>query len=98
MKLTLITILAFGFFACNNSTDKKSVVNETAKDSLVLADNSYNAKNEVNINEYSCDFDKFVKDSKTPKLAKDIYLDNEWNLSNDNEALALLDSLTAKDK
>jgi len=46
----------------------------------------------------NCNFDNFIADKKTPKFAKDIYLDNDWNLSNDNKALALLDSLTAKNK
>lgn len=102
MKLTVIIILTFGLLSCNNSADKKTVDNETAKDSLVHIDTFYIDQNEVNSNEYkefnTCNFDKFVKDSKTPKLAKDIYLDKEWDLNNDTEALALLDSLTAKDK
>lgn len=102
MKLTVIIILIFGLLSCNNSADKKTVDNETSKDSLVHIDTFYIDQNEVNSNEYKefhqCDFAKFLNDPKTPKLAKDIYLDKEWNLSNDNEALALLDSLTAKDK
>jgi hypothetical protein len=98
MKLTLIAILTLGLFACNNSADKKSVDNEIVKDSLVHVENSSIDKNEIATDNYNCDFDKFINDPKTPKLAKDIYLDNEWNLNNDNEALALLDSLTAKDK
>lgn len=102
MKLTVIIILTFGLLSCNNSADKKTVDNETAKDSLVHIDTFYIDQNEVNSNEYKefhqCDFDKFLNDPKTPKLAKDIYLDKEWNLRNDTEALALLDSLTAKDK
>ncbi len=102
MKLTVIIILTFGLLSCNNSADKKTVDNETAKDSLFHIDTFYIDQNEVNSNEYKefhqCDFDKFLNDPKTPKLAKDIYLDKEWNLRNDTEALALLDSLTAKDK
>ena len=102
MKLTVIIILTFGLLSCNNSADKKTVDNEIAKDSLVNIDTFYIDQNEVNSNEYKefhqCDFDKFLNDPKTPKLAKDIYLDKEWNLRNDTEALALLDSLTAKDK
>jgi hypothetical protein len=102
MKLIVIIILTFGLLSCNNPTDKKTVDNETAKDSLVHIDTFYIDQNEVNSNEYKefnkCDFDKFLNDPKTPKLAKDIYLDKEWNLRNDTESLALLDSLTAKDK
>ena len=103
MKLIVITILAFGFFSCNNLANKKMVDYELAKDSLVQVNSLYNDKNEINESakykeQYDCDFDKFINDPKTPKLAKDIYLNKEWNLNNDNEALALLDSLTAKDK
>ncbi|KAF0128050.1 MAG: hypothetical protein FD155_3439 [Bacteroidetes bacterium] len=102
MKLTVIIILTFGFLSCNNSADKKTVDNKTAKDSLVNIDTFYVDQNEVNSNEYKefhqCEFDKILSDPKTPKLAKDIYLDKEWDLRNDTEALALLDSLTAKDK
>lgn len=46
----------------------------------------------------NCKLDKFLNDSSVPKLAKEIYLDDNWSLSNDNEALALLDSLVAKNK
>jgi len=35
MKLKLITILTFGLFACNNSTEKKTVDNESANKSLL---------------------------------------------------------------
>lgn len=102
MKFIFLTILTFGLLSCNNSTNKKTVDNETAKDSLVHIDTFYIDQNEVNSNEYKeflqCEFDKFPNNPKTPKLAKDIYLDKEWNLRNDTEALALLDSLTAKDK
>jgi len=102
MKLTVIILLTFGLLSCNNSADKKTVDSETAKDSLVHIDTFYIDQNEVNSNEYKefnqCDFDKFLNDPRTPKLAKDIYLNKEWDLRNDTEALALLDSLTAKDK
>lgn len=46
----------------------------------------------------TCDFDHFLQDPHTPELARNIYLDQEWNLYKDDEALALLDSLTANDK
>lgn len=77
--------MTFGLLSCSNSADKNSV------------DNEINGGSEYK-EFYNCNFDKFVNDPKTPKLAKDIYLDKEWNLNNDTEALALLDSLTAKDK
>lgn len=102
MKLRVIILITFGLLSCNNSADKKTVDSETAKDSLVHIDTFHIDQNEINSNEYKefnqCDFDKFLNDPKTPKLAKDIYLDKEWDLRNDTEALALLDRLTAKDK
>jgi hypothetical protein len=79
------------------------VIEEKTK--TVKVDSLYIDSTEVNgsagqpYNEFhNCNFDNFISDKRTPKLAKDIYLDNDWNLSNDNEALALLDSLTAKNK
>lgn len=103
MKLTVIILLTFGLLSCKNSTDKNSVDNKPVKDSLVHIDSFYIDVTEINGGSeykeyYNCDFEKFVNDPNTPKLAKAIYLDKEWNLSNDNEALALLDSLNAKDK
>jgi hypothetical protein len=86
MKLIVTIILTFGLFACNNSTDKRSVESNNTKGSS------------IQITEfYDCNFNKFINDPMTPKLAKDIYLGNEWNFNNDNEVLSLLDSLTAKD-
>jgi hypothetical protein len=103
MKQTLIIAVIFGLFACNNSASRKSADKEliqTSKDSLVSVDSFWLDESEIHSGEYkqfySCQFEKFLNDPKTPKLAKDIYLDNEWNLDNDDEALALLDSLTAK--
>ena len=94
MKLTIIIVLTFGLLSCNNSANKKTVDNE--KDSLAHIDTFYIDENEVNSNEYKeyhqCDFNKFLNNPKTPQLAKDIYLGKEWDLSNDTEALSLLDS------
>ena len=102
MKWTTIIISLFGLIACNNRTDK-NVVDEKAKtvhiDSLYIDTNEINGAGGQPYKEiHNCDFDNFIADKKTPKLAKDIYLDKDWNLSKDNEALALLDSLTAKNK
>ncbi len=103
MKQIIIFITLFGVFACSNQTSE--VANEdkqNKKDSLVHIDTFYFDENEVNSYEYkqyyNYDFDKFINDPKTPKLAKDIYLDKDWDLRNERESLALLDSLTAKDQ
>ena len=98
MKWTTIIISLIGLTACNNRTDK-NVVNEKANTNHI--DSIYIDSTEIggDYKEYrNCNFDNLIADKKTPKLAKDIYLDNDWNLSNDNQALALLDSLTAKNK
>lgn len=102
MKRTTIIIALFVLTACVNQTDK-SAVNE--KTETVHVDSLYIDSNEIigtggqPYKEFNnCNFDNFIANKRTPKLAKDIYLDNEWNLSNDSEALALLDSLTAKNK
>lgn len=102
MKWTIIILLLFGLIACNNRTNK-NVVDEKTKmvhvDSLNIDSNEINGAGGQPYKEFSkCNFDNFIVDKKTSKLAKDIYLDNDWNLSNDHEALALLDSLTAKNK
>ena len=101
MKRTIIISL-FLLIACNNRK-YKNLVDEKAK--TVYVDSLYIDSNEINgaggqpyKQFYNCNFDNFIADKKTPKLAKDIYLDNNWNLSKDHEALALLDSLNAKDK
>jgi hypothetical protein len=46
----------------------------------------------------NCNFDEILADKRVPQLAKDIYFNREWSLENDNEALALLDSLQARNK
>ncbi|MFM7859279.1 MAG: hypothetical protein ACKO96_47005, partial [Flammeovirgaceae bacterium] len=102
MKWTTIILLLFGLIACNNRTDK-NVFDEKDKtvhvDSLNIDSNEVNGAGGQPYKEFhKCNFDNFIADKRTPKLAKDIYLDNDWNLSNDIEALALLDSLTAKNK
>ncbi len=102
----LISILSIlGLLTSCNPTDnqkKDSRATKSKTDSLVHIESFYIDQSEVNSNRYkefyACPFDKFINDPKTSQLAKDIYLDNEWNLNNDEEALALLDSLTAMDK
>jgi hypothetical protein len=102
MKWTILIISLFGLTACNNWTDK-NVANEKAKtvrvNSLYIDSNEINGAGGQPYKEFhNCNFDNFIAYKKTSKLAKDIYLDNDWDLSKDNEALALLDSLTAKNK
>jgi hypothetical protein len=45
-----------------------------------------------------CNFNAMATDKDISELAKNIYLNREWSLENDNEALALLDSLQARNK
>ncbi len=98
MKWISIIIVLFGFSSCNNRTDE-TVIEENLK--MVRLDSFFIDSIEVGgpIREFNnCTFNDFIIDQKTPKLAIDIYLDKDWNLNNENEALALLDSLKAKNK
>ena len=76
MKWTTIILLVFGLIACNNRTDK-NVVDEKAKtihvDSLNIDSNEINGAGGQPYKEFhNCNFDEFIADKKTPKLAKDI--------------------------
>lgn len=93
--LRILPLLCILFLcSCENSNKLNVVKPKTIKSTQ----GDKNEFEKVNSNEQSnCNFDIFVSDKRTSKLAKDIYLDKDWNLSNDMEALALLDSLNAKD-
>ena len=45
-----------------------------------------------------CNFQAIATDKDISELARNIYFNREWSLENDNEALALLDSLQARNK
>ncbi|MFM2316877.1 MAG: hypothetical protein RLZZ155_1209 [Bacteroidota bacterium] len=45
-----------------------------------------------------CNFNAMVTDKDISELARNIYFNREWSLENDNEALALLDSLQARNQ
>jgi hypothetical protein len=68
MKLTVITILIFGVFACNNSTDKKTVDSETIIDSLVQVDSHPIEKNEVNNKELYIAEEAYIDPTGTYEL------------------------------
>jgi hypothetical protein len=95
MKWTTIFITLFVLIACKNSSDITKV-DKPKKFKSTKSDNNELEKGKSN-EQSNCNFENFISDKTTPKLAKDIYLDKDWNLSNDMEALALLDSLNAKD-
>lgn len=42
-------------------------------------------------------FRKYSDNTRTPKLARDIFANRQWDLSEESHALALLDSLNAKE-
>ena len=42
-------------------------------------------------------FRKYSDNATTPKLARDIFANRQWDLSEDSQALSLLDSLNAKE-
>lgn len=93
MKKTLfIPFILILFIACSsqNSNKLEEAKHNTLTDNSSLVDTNFTE-------EKGCNFGEFIKNPKTPKLAKDIYLNKEWNLENDIESLALLDSLDSKD-
>lgn len=98
MKRTAVMLLTFGLLSCSDGTDNQ--VDNKRNDTL-SADHIYMTDGRISSDADrtapTCDFDRSMNDPKTSRLAKDIYLDKEWDLNNDSEALALLDSLTAKD-
>ena len=99
MNWKIIFIMLIGLTACKNKTEK-SPIKEVEK--IISLDSLYSeVNNEPVLNTESttkitdCNFDKFISDNRISKIAKDIYLDNNWKLDN---ALGLLDSLTTKNK
>ncbi|MBS4041665.1 MAG: hypothetical protein KGZ81_13840 [Flavobacteriales bacterium] len=96
MKNFILSILTFGLFACNNITDKKSLDNETANESLIQIDSSYVDTIAITKDNLTCDFDRFLKDPKIPKLAKDL-INNKAKNPSDNEPLDYFDKLKSKD-
>ncbi|MCO5234531.1 MAG: hypothetical protein M9888_12465 [Chitinophagales bacterium] len=66
--MTIITILILGVFACKNSTDKKTVDNETIIDSMVQVDNFSIEKNEVNNEELHNEQVAYIDPTGTYKL------------------------------
>lgn len=99
---TAIIFFSIGLSACKNQ--KRNVEFDKKPDSVTHT-SFYIDPNEVNgtggqpyKENYTCNFESLITDEKTPKLAKDIYNNNNWDLNNDNQALALLDSLTCKNK
>ena len=79
MKMAIMIILAFGFFACNHSTDKKTAGNEAVKSSLVQVDSFCIDNNEVNEEldteqaEYIDPTGTYELDSKTEEKNGDVY-------------------------
>jgi hypothetical protein len=81
MKRILVIIVVSGLACCKNSHEKAG-----QKNAIPVRVQSFDS---------ACKFDKILRDNATPQLAKDIYLDKDWDLRNDSAALALLDSLLA---
>lgn len=68
MKMTIITILILGVFVCNNSTDQKTVDNETIIESMVQVDSFSIEKNEGNNEELYCEQVAYIDPTGTYKL------------------------------
>jgi hypothetical protein len=98
-KLILTIALLLILFACGHDYKQPESYNESRE--LVPDPEGYK-KDTFIINKNStakdlCNFDKFLNDPKTSKLAIAIFNDKDWSL-NDDKVLNFLDSLTAKDK
>jgi len=90
--------LLFLIFACQHVSENPEVSDGNKELVPVLKDSVKDPDQGLdNASADPCSFDVYFRSPKTSKLAKDIYSDSDWDLNNDTEALALLDSLTAKD-
>lgn len=90
MKWMFVMMAVCGWAACN---DRPKGTAETGTVPAGQTDSpSASSAGKVSCSSY---FDETAHDPSTPALARAIYLRHDWDLSNDMEALALLDSLTA---
>jgi hypothetical protein len=98
------SILLLILLGCNSTPDKLPVKEEPSvqiKDSVVSIDTFYMDLDEISSNEYReyyrCPFEEFVFDPTIPKFAKDVYLDHDWDLSNDSIVFEVFDKLNTED-
>jgi len=84
---TIFAILFVSTFLCCNSSDKKNSVDTSVASKIDTASTNSDRWN----------FDKYLNDTHVSALAKNIFLQKDWDLK-DTKILAFLDSLTAKDK
>lgn len=104
MNTKFRSILLLFLFGCSSAPNKISLKEKSSvqiKDSVVRIDTFYMDLNEISSNGYReyfrCPFDEFVYDPAIPKFAKDVYLDHEWDLSNDSIVFEVLDKLNTED-
>ena len=71
MKVAKVSIIIFSFFGSSNPMETEKNLKEIPKDTFDYVDNSIIKQTQSNENNSNCDFDKFLKDPKTPKLAID---------------------------
>lgn len=95
LKPGITTLLTFGLLACGSSTTTTGQNPDHRKGTLTSASAAKLNDGSNSHETCLCNFDSILNHPETPKLAKDIYLDRDWNIGNDTEMLALLDSLTA---
>jgi len=101
MKQAIIIALVMGLVACDDKSSQDNIATKKDIGAKHLATDNGDingASGQAHKEFHNCNFNKFIADKNTSVLAKNIYLDNDWNLKNDTAALALLDSLNAKDK
>lgn len=93
MKYLLTIGLTFIFVACGQKSNTEKYVEK--KDSVTLTTQKQDsvATQKVDIKTiHTSDFDKLLKDPKTPKMAIELYY-NKYQMKNDNEPLDLFEYL-----
>lgn len=97
LKITKVNNSSFNVCFDGEKKELRKIFNDVLNH-WNIAKKKSNGNNSSSNTKLNCEIDNFLNDNNVPKLAKDIYFDNDWDLSNDNETLALLDSLSAKNK
>lgn len=96
--MTLFLLVTIWLLACSGTLSENSLKSAHANSTLISAKAAESDYKSNDKEPCLCHFDSILNHPETPKLAKDIYLDRDWNIGNDAEMLALLDSLTTSNQ
>ena len=95
IKYALLLLFSITLFACNTQSISKEIPSKTSSN---YSDSTKVKTDSLSNFQDSCNWDAVLPNTAVSNLAKAIYYHRNWNLKNDNEALAILDSLNAKNK